>query len=56
MNAQERHILREEIAKGINHGLSNIDIQWTLGKYTYSPADLIGVIRDLMEEPSNDAT
>jgi len=51
MNEQERLKLREEIAQGINHGLNNLEIYGQLnGKNFVSPSDLIGVIRDMMEE------
>jgi hypothetical protein len=52
MDQKERLALREQIASGINHGLNNLEIYGTLGKKdeSVSPADLIGVIRDMMTE------
>ena len=52
MNKKQLEALREQIAKGFNHGLNNSEVYATLGKHdecTY-PADLIAVIRDLMDE------
>jgi hypothetical protein len=42
--------LKEHIARGINHGLDNSEIYQTINCINSSPADLIGVIRSLMED------
>jgi hypothetical protein len=49
MDAKERRELKEQIAKGINNGLDNIEIYGALPGLT-TPAELIGVIRDLMQD------
>jgi hypothetical protein len=51
-DAKQNKALREQIARGINHGLNDLEIYSTLGKKNESvyPAELIGVIRDLMQD------
>jgi hypothetical protein len=51
MDQKRQLSLREEIAQGINSGLNNVEIYGQVSfKNPVYPADLIGVIRDLMEE------
>ena len=56
MDQKQRLVLKEKIASGIAHGLSNTEIYGTLGKKDECiyPADLIDVIRDLMIEQKDD--
>lgn len=54
MDQKKRLSLREEIAKLIAHGLNDKEIYGQLP--TCYPADLIGVIRDLMEERKENST
>jgi hypothetical protein len=49
MTEKERQALKERIASLINHGLDNAETYRTLDK-SVCPADLIAVIRDLMDE------
>lgn len=55
MDEKKQQALRESIAQGINHGLSNLEIYGIISNNgIIYPSDLIGVIRDLMvEKPSN---
>jgi hypothetical protein len=54
MDKQKRQALREEIARHINHGLSDIEIfSIIFQEDTILPSDLIAVIRDLMSEEKN---
>jgi len=51
MDQKKRLTLREDIARCINHGLNDKEIYGQVSfKDSVYPADLIGVIRDLMEE------
>jgi len=61
MTKPEHDKLRERIAQGITHGLSNIEIYGLINDHVndhvndqgiITPADLIGIIRDMMEEHS----
>jgi hypothetical protein len=55
MDEKKQQALRERIAQGINHGLSNLEIYGIINdKGIIYPSDLIGVIRDLMTEKSSD--
>jgi hypothetical protein len=54
MDQKKRLSLREDIARGINHGLNNLEIYGQLP--TCYPADLIGVIREMMEERKEDTS
>jgi len=49
MDLKDRKALREQIAKGINNGLDNVEIYGVLPGLP-TPAELIGVIRDLMQD------
>jgi len=55
MTKPEHDKLREHIAQGINHGLNNLEIYGLINDHgIITPADLIGVIRDLITEKPSD--